>query len=130
MRSLIQLCVASLLLASGHLAADESPCGGSHLEQMQCLEAEIEALNATLDNLYQATLAKLPDSDRTDSRKGKAQLVRAQEAWRKYRDEHCAFIGGIQGGSNLWVSHFAANCEISETRNRITFFENVPWGDH
>jgi uncharacterized protein YecT (DUF1311 family) len=63
-------------------------------------------LNAQLDGLYRTALEKRPDSDRFDIRKGKAQLIKAEDAWQKYRTEHCKFVGGLQGGSNLWVSYF------------------------
>jgi len=118
-------------LSSMAETATDDPCKlDYHLAQVQCLGTKIEAAEKELDRLFNATLEKLRDSDPSDTRKGKQQLRKAQEAWRAYRDEHCAFIGGIQGGSNLWVTHFGAECELEETNKRIQFFKQVPWGDH
>jgi uncharacterized protein YecT (DUF1311 family) len=109
----------------------EDPCTQDyHLAQVQCLGKKIEAAEVDLDMVFNLVLSELPDSDSNDNRKGKAQFRKAQGAWRIYRNEHCAFIGGIQGGSNLWVTHFAGECELEETNKRIEFFKNVPWGDH
>lgn len=121
---------ALLLIATASWAndAEEDPCNKDyHLAQVQCLGKKIQAAEVELDKQFKATVAQLPDSDPSDNRKGKEQLRKAQEAWRHYRDEHCAFIGGIQGGSNLWVSHFAGDCELEEINKRIEFFKNVPW---
>jgi uncharacterized protein YecT (DUF1311 family) len=101
-----------------------------HLAQVQCLRKKIEATEVELDKVFNTVLTQLPDTDPYDTRKGKAQLSKAQDAWRTYRNEHCAFIGGIQGGSNLWVTHFAGDCELEETNRRIEFFKSVPWGSH
>jgi uncharacterized protein YecT (DUF1311 family) len=105
----------------------EDPCTlNYHLAQVQCLMKKIEAAEVELDNFFNAVLTQLPDTDPYDTRKGKAQLRKAQDAWRIYRNEHCAFIGGIQGGSNLWVTHFSGDCELEETNKRIEFFKSVP----
>lgn len=131
MKTYIAIFGLFLLSASTGVLPKESDCGaGAHLEQVQCAGGDLQALEAELEKLYRATLAKLPDDSKSDKRKGKPQLERAQQAWLEYRDEHCNFIGGIQGGSTLSVTDFATQCAIEETRNRIRFFENVPWGDH
>jgi uncharacterized protein YecT (DUF1311 family) len=124
----VLICFAIVPIAGS--AADDPCDGDSHLQDVQCLGKQIQALEKELDVLYRATLSKLPDSVPTDNRKGKPQLVKAQEAWRKYVDQHCDFIGGIQGGSNLWVTDFATRCELDEIKKRIEFFKNVPWGTH
>jgi uncharacterized protein YecT (DUF1311 family) len=122
-----------LIVVMPHVAlADEvagDPCTKSHnVAEVQCLGKKIEAAEKELDQLLSATLATLPDSDSNDIRKGKAQLRKAQNAWRSYRDENCQFIGGLQGGSNLWVTHFAADCMLDETKKRIEFFNRLPQG--
>jgi uncharacterized protein YecT (DUF1311 family) len=128
----LKLATLAILMACPAIAlADDAACEtGGHLADVQCFSKKLEAANAELDQLYRDTLTKLPDSVATDNRKGKAQLIKAQEAWRNYLDAQCTFIGGIQGGSNLWVTDFANRCEFDEIKNRIDFFKHVPWGDH
>ena len=104
------------------------PCAQSHLAYAKCVGKSLEAANAEVDRAYQSALAELPESDPNDTRKGRNQLRRAQEAWRNYVTEQCAFVGGVQGGSNLWVTTFAGECELKETAKRLEFFRNPPRG--
>jgi hypothetical protein len=44
--------------------------------------------------------------------------------------EDCALQGGMQGGSNAWVSTFAGLCEEKELKNRIEFLKSIADGPH
>ena len=120
------------LIASALAAATPAPGSGDvcaqagDRAQVECLSTAIDAAQTDLDGLYQAALAKLPDNDPSDIRKGKAQLVKAQDAWAAYMRENCAYIGAAEGGSNLWVTNFAARCQLDEIRQRIAFFRLPP----
>jgi uncharacterized protein YecT (DUF1311 family) len=117
------LSVAVILLAWSPLAHAADDCAqASGREQVQCLSDKIDAADTVLDTLYSAVLAKLPDNDPSDTRKSKAQLVKAEDAWRNYVDQNCAYIGAAEGGSNLWVTNFMARCQLDEIRKRIDFF--------
>jgi len=35
-------------------------------------------------------------------------LRSSQAAWLQYKAANCPLMGAIQGGSNLWITHFAA----------------------
>jgi|EndMetStandDraft_4_1072995.scaffolds.fasta_scaffold14418_4 uncharacterized protein YecT (DUF1311 family) len=104
----------------------ESYCDdGGTLGQVQCLTAFNRQLDAEMNVIYQKALARLPDRDEQDSRKQREQLRRSQRAWVPYMRENCTLIGGQEGGSNLWVSYFAAMCEERELRQRIQFLEGI-----
>jgi hypothetical protein len=66
-------------------------------------------------------MAKMPESDPSDRRKNRDQLIRAQTAWQAYVEEDCAYVGGAEGGSNLWVTNFANRCELRDIRERSRF---------
>jgi len=102
------------------------PCDGvSHLEEIQCLGEEITAAEREMAAAYESALSELAEVDPTDNRKVKAQLRASQDAWLRYRDEQCALVGGIEGGSNLWVTHFAAICVLDETKERTAFLRGM-----
>jgi uncharacterized protein YecT (DUF1311 family) len=112
-------------LSAGRGAGDDC-AQASDRAQVECLSAAIDAARKNLDGLYEAALAKLPENDPSDTRKGKAQLIKAQNAWAEYIRENCAYIGAAEGGSNLWVTNFAARCQLGEIRQRIAFFKHMP----
>lgn len=118
----------SILLLSTAIQADPQPGNCTEpSDQQQLFEcrAKLQAEKSkVLDVLFAAALKRLPESGELDSRKARQQLVLAQKAWRDYVDKNCDFIGGQQGGSNPWVSYFAAECVIEETQKRIDFFKN------
>jgi uncharacterized protein YecT (DUF1311 family) len=107
---------------------NKSPCltqSGS-VETGQCAEERFQAIEKQLGLSYQDALEKLPETDSSDDRKTKDQLKKAQNAWKIYRSENCNYIGGIEGGSSLWISIFSTECAIEETKKRIEFFKNLP----
>ena len=100
----------------------------SDLALAQCLGTRIADERQRVDRLYVAALAGLPDANPSDLRKSKAQLVAAQDAWKHFADENCAYVGGQEGGGNLWVTIFGELCLIDEYKKRIQFFESPPRG--
>ncbi|NWB28424.1 lysozyme inhibitor LprI family protein [Pseudomonas gingeri] len=110
-------------------AADENACSSSSsLGVAQCSAEKLKQLEEQLDSSYTAALEKLPDTSRWDVRKTKGQLIKAQAAWKSYRDENCSYMGGLQGGDNIMVTQFSDDCALDETRKRIEFFRDLPKG--
>lgn len=71
---------------------------------MACQDKRIQRLDDELNRVYKRALAALPDKDESDIRKGKEQLQKSQRAWLTYYEEQCALEGGLEGGSNPWVT--------------------------
>ena len=109
------------------LAAD-STCltQNSSIEITQCEGERLSLAEEQLDLWYQEALKKLPETSDWDKRKTQAQLKKAENAWQIYRDENCNYVGGLQGGNNIWVTIFSTECLIKETENRIEFFKKFP----
>jgi len=136
----LSLRISTLLLAAMSAAlvpalvyADGQACtGGSQLEQNQCLGKQRGDLDRELNRIYKLALQARPEQDNADDRKSRAQLRKSQRAWLVYKRENCALQGGLQGGSNAWVSTFAGLCEKQELADRIEFLKKVANGafDH
>jgi uncharacterized protein YecT (DUF1311 family) len=94
----------------------------------QCLGKRIDAREEELERLYKAALSRMPEQSPFDTRKSKAQLVHAQAAWKNFVTEHCAYVGGVEGGGNLWVTIFSEQCLLEEYAKRIAFFQHPPEG--
>lgn len=127
MRKILKLTLSALLLASWQASGNASDdCSeGDHLTQVQCVSRQIQLLDKRLNTGYQRALNNLPEKHGTDTRKEREQLRRSQRAWLKFKDENCALIGGLRGGSNLSVSHFAATCEKQTIEERIKFLGQI-----
>jgi uncharacterized protein YecT (DUF1311 family) len=105
---------------------EDSGCGGEGtLADVQCLGRYLQGLERKLNEAYAKALLKMPVSDPYDVRKNREQLRKSQRAWLKYRLENCALQGALEGGSNLWVTNFAAMCEERETKERILFLRSM-----
>ena len=119
-------CIATaVFVARGPAHAADICAQTSSREQLECLAGETTRLQGVLDGLYSAILAKLPDHDPADKRRDRAQLVRAEDAWKVYVDQNCTFAGAAEGGSNSWVSNFISRCEIDELGKRIAFLKSL-----
>jgi uncharacterized protein YecT (DUF1311 family) len=120
----IALCAGLLLAhlpqATAQVSAEDCAQAGDR-EQVECLSQKIDAARHDLQEIYNAALAKMPDSDPQDRRRNKVQLTQAQTAWQSYVDANCAFVGGVEGGSNQWITNFASRCQLDATRERISF---------
>jgi uncharacterized protein YecT (DUF1311 family) len=118
---LLALAVPVIAIADDS-AAD--PCAKDHVAYAKCLGAKLSAADEEVERAFQVALAELPESDSEDTRKGRAQLRKAQEAWRAFANENCAYVGGLEGGSSLWVTTSAMECQLKEDKKRIAFFHN------
>lgn len=116
--------------AAAAQGVQENPCANTpdHRAFSECEGNLYAAAQEKLKKTFEAALSRVPEADPSDSRKGRAQLHKAQEAWQHYISEHCAFVGGLEGGSNSWVTTFATECELQEMRNRIQFLTHLPQG--
>jgi uncharacterized protein YecT (DUF1311 family) len=102
--------------------------GRSHIEEMQCQGRRLKALDDELNRVYKLALAAIPEKDDQDARKDRDQLRSSERAWLSYLRENCALIGGLEGGSNSWVSTFEGDCEEKELANRIAFLSSIANG--
>jgi uncharacterized protein YecT (DUF1311 family) len=122
------LIAAAFFISSSSFANPEiEKCDSDddNFDQMACLSRNLEKLDKELNVTYQAALATMPKTSSDDARKEQQQLRKSQRAWLKYKDENCALVGGIEGGNNLWVTKFAAMCEVSAVADRIEFLKTI-----
>ena len=119
--------VVSAASAASGFSIDDDDCDAesSNFAQTQCLGKYLEWLDVELNRVYADALAKMPESDPTDDRKSREQLRKSQRAWLGYKTENCTLEGALEGGSNLWVTHFDAECEVRELRQRIRFLRSI-----
>lgn len=128
-RPILSLAVLISLPVSAQDQPSEVCDRGDHLHQLQCLGKEIDLLSKELDSAYRQALTARPEKDALDARKDREQLQKSQLAWSKYTNENCALLGGLEGGSNLWVTDFASQCEKDEIQKRIEFLKKVANGE-
>lgn len=120
--------LALVVFLGGQAFANDSCISAvSNVDVAKCGGDQVRRRTAELDQYYQAALAKLPDES-DDPRKAKEQLVRAESAWKSFVDENCKYVGGLQGGSALYVSTFYDDCMLDELSRRIEFFRHLPVG--
>lgn len=105
---------------------EDSGCGGSgNLDDVQCLARYLKWLDAKLNGAYSKAMTALPTRASSDHRGEQEQLRKSQRAWLIFYRENCALEGGLEGGTNLWVTHFSALCEERELKARIRFLERI-----
>jgi uncharacterized protein YecT (DUF1311 family) len=121
MVSLLAMAVLSLSANGQELDCD----GRSHYDEMICQGKRLKASDDELNRVYKLALAATPEKDESDDRKGREQLRKSQRAWLVYVREQCALEGGLQGGSNSWVTTFAGECQERELKSRIGFLQSV-----
>ena len=123
-------------LAPLHAQADQNECSSyaSSIEYAQCLSSKLTELRGQLDRSYRRALETVPNrspapsDNRQTTQQLRQHLVQSQAAWQTYVDEICAYAGGVQGGSSIWVTIFQAQCLLKETRSRIDYLEHLPTG--
>ncbi len=119
-----------ILIACTSGAHAKDPCDGTdHLSEVQCTAVDVRRLNVELDEVHEKALESRPEQDDWESRKTRDQLRKSQAAWLQYKEENCVLVGGLEGGSNLWVSDFAQQCDKQEIENRIDFLKRVANGE-
>ena len=129
----LRIYLLSLMIFSSYpvIADEKIDCTNpdNAVAQRECNGQEFLKLDKEMNVIWKEALSKVPaDGTTDDKRKERHQFISAQKAWLKYRDEQCAFDGGLQGGSNLWVTIFAQQCEISDTTERIKFLKQIVKG--
>lgn len=124
-------------MSFGALAKDACEANAkSDYDDRICQVKRLQRLNNILNQVYKAALATMPEKSDygsmpdNDNRKEREQLRKSQRAWLIYRNEQCALEGGLQGGSNNWVSTFSSYCEEKETKLRIKFLKTIVSGDY
>lgn len=122
------LAVVVLVAASFNASSQDVGCNESHITAAACQDKRLKALDAELNRVYMLALAAMPEKDDQDDRKGREQLRKSERAWLTFLHENCALEGGLQGGSNSWVSTFAGDCEEKELVSRIIFLKSVAAG--
>jgi uncharacterized protein YecT (DUF1311 family) len=123
-------------LAPLHAQADQNECSnyGSSIEYAQCLSSKLTELRGQLDRSYRRALETVPNrspapsDNRQTTQQLRQHLVQSQAAWQTYVAEICAYAGGVQGGSSIWVTIFQVQCLLKETRSRIEYLEHLPTG--
>ena len=99
------LAAAVLMLPAMPVAAQSIDCSNTmvQFELNQCAEAEWQAADARLNDIYQRAKALLEEWDAnlpTDERGGADALLQAQRAWITFRDNACTAEGyAMKGGS-------------------------------
>ena len=137
--ALIVVTVLFAVLLTGFLAplhAQTDGCSnhGNSVEYAQCLGSKLTELRAQLDQSYRRALENVPNrspppSDiRQTTQQLRQYLITSQAAWQTYVGEICAYAGGVQGGSGVWIGIFEAQCLLKETKLRIDFLEHLPSG--
>ena len=125
------LLAATIFTVPSTVVAGSAECEGkSNFEQVQCISKHLQELDRELNRVYKLALEAMPERNNNDRRKEQEQLRKSQRAWLKYKDDNCALVGGLEGGSNLWVTHFAALCEEKELTNRIEFLKGIADGKY
>ena len=114
--------IVVLLVASVFAAAQKQkktgPCADpqTQAEMNICAGEEYKTADAALNQAYQKLNAMLDDEE-------KVQLKNAENAWIKYRDLHCDFVGDQYKGGSMRPM-IVGLCLADVTRNRTTEIKN------
>ena len=80
--------VILLFVTSGPQAQKSDPCAGETTFQMkECAAKKYKQADDELNKTYRQLMSKLDDAGHQES------LKTAQQAWLKYRDSNCDFVG-------------------------------------
>lgn len=114
--------LVALLVSAGSTTAQKQkktgPCANpqTQAEMNICAGEDYKAADAALNQAYQKLVAMLNDEE-------KAQLKDAENAWIKYRDLHCDFVGDQYKGGTMRPM-IVGLCLADVTRNRTTEIKN------
>jgi uncharacterized protein YecT (DUF1311 family) len=126
MRGVGVILLAWLIVAPAAHADENNCASGAGNDAAQCEANLLKSLNRQLDRAYNAALLRRPVTSNWDQRKTRAQLAKSQKAWKAYVEANCEYQGGVDGGESNWVTVFSLDCQIDETRKRISFLRAVP----
>jgi len=117
-RGILITLVSVLLLATASISAQKrkksGPCANpqTQSEMNMCAGQDFKAADAVLNQVYQQLVAKLDDEE-------KALLKDAENAWLKYRDTNCEFVGDQYKGGTMRPM-VEAGCLEDMTKKRTT----------
>lgn len=116
----------SFMLAPIASAGNDCDSKVSNSEIGQCIDQSRQRAEAEVEKLYLAALEKMPE-EAADDRSSAGQFVKEHAAWRKYMEEHCAFIAGLMEGNSAWINTSQVRCNLRELNTRIEFLNHLPW---
>jgi len=117
-RGILITLVSILMLTTASISAQKrkksGPCANpqTQSEMNMCAGEDFKAADAVLNQVYQQLVAKLDDEE-------KALLKDAENAWLKYRDTNCEFVGDQYKGGTMRPM-VEAGCLEDMTRKRTT----------
>ena len=120
MKATISLLLALLLMSITISAQKQKPkpCEDAQTQADMniCFGNEYKKADAALNKTYQQLVAMLDDEE-------KVQLKNVENAWLKYRDANCEFVGDQYKGGSMRPM-IVAICLADVTNNRTTELKN------
>ena len=120
MKATITLLLALLLMCITSSAQKQKPkpCEDAQTQADMniCFGNEYKKADAALNKTYQQLVAMLEDEE-------KVQLKNVENAWLKYRDANCEFVGDQYKGGSMRPM-IVAICLADVTNNRTTELKN------
>jgi uncharacterized protein YecT (DUF1311 family) len=126
------LIVLALVTTSCFAVDDEDPCnveGGGVTAGYLCVEEKKKVANIDLNKTYQEAIMRIVEEE-AELQKIEFHIDleepfrRAQQAWLKYRDADCEFIGQAYTPS-LWAGVQIEECKLRMILERIEYFEGT-----
>jgi uncharacterized protein YecT (DUF1311 family) len=120
MKLTITLIVVIVSMSASVFAQKQKPkpCedAQTQADMNSCWGTEYKKADATLNKTYQQLVTMLDETE-------KAQLKNAENAWLKYRDANCEFVGDQYKGGSIRPM-IVAICLADVTNNRNTELKN------
>ncbi|WKY60522.1 lysozyme inhibitor LprI family protein [Vibrio sp. SNU_ST1] len=126
------LIVLALVTTSSFAVDDEDPCnveGGGVTAGYLCVEEKMKLANIDLNKTYQEAIMRIAEEE-AELQKIEFQIDleepfrRAQQAWLKYRDADCEFIGQAYTPSP-WAGVQIEECKLRMILERIEYFKGT-----
>lgn len=126
------LIVLALVTTSSFAVDDEDPCnveGGGVTAGYLCVEEKMKVANIDLNKTYQEAIMRIAEEE-AELQKIEFQIDleepfrRAQQAWLKYRDADCEFIGQAYTPSP-WAGVQIEECKLRMILERIEYFKGT-----
>ncbi|WP_139685568.1 lysozyme inhibitor LprI family protein [Vibrio tasmaniensis] len=126
------LIVLALVTTSCFAVDDEDPCnveGGGVTAGYLCIEEKMKVANIDLNKTYQEAIMRIVEEE-AELQKLEFQIDleepfrRAQQAWLKYRDAECEFIGKSSTASP-WGGVQIEECKLRMILERTEYFKDV-----
>ncbi|MFA0114204.1 lysozyme inhibitor LprI family protein [Vibrio sp. 10N.261.46.E11] len=126
------LILLALVTTSCFAVDDEDPCnveGGGVTAGYLCVEEKMKVANIDLDKTYQEAIMRIVEEE-AELQKIEFHIDleepfrRAQQAWLKYRDAECEFIGQAYTPS-VWAGVQIEECKLRMILERIEYFKGT-----